>query len=461
MHRFRVVTGLVLLLVLSNDVRATNVFNLEGFGPISRALGGAGVAHDIGSAALMYNPATLSLMEDGSTVHVGLDLIGTTIETTNQSTGAKAHSSKGSLSRNRGPIYFAPEVAYTTKSGALNYGIGVFAQGGLGTEYGGNSFLSTTATSNVSTELENSSRLLNLRIPLGASYRIDDRLTIGGSLDVVWTQMNLEMLLDVSQVASLAADGRVSGSLVPVLLGIPGLSGAHFSLTKNQIVGGGVDGWGFGAKIGMTYLVADTTRIGLAYNFRTNVDDLSGSAILTAVDSSNNHVSLSGSFKIRNFQNPAQLSVGLSHAVSDRLEVVADIQRVFWKDVMEDIDVGFVQDGTNSNIDVLLPQNYKDINIYTLGAEYQYNKKWVFRGGISHSDQALDESFLLAVIPAYIRNHVTGGFSYSWSENSELNFAISFALNESMKNSYQPNTAVPIKSEHRQINAVVSYAYRY
>jgi len=461
MAKRRILAGLVCSFLASSGVWATNVFNLEGSGPVSRALGGAGVAHDIGPAAMMYNPATLGLMEPGSAVYVGLDLIGTDIETVNKATGARVSSNKGNGGSNRGPVYFAPEVAYTTKSGALTLGVGAFAQGGLGTEFGKNSFLSTTQTNNVATGLENSSRLLNLRIPFAASFKVNDRLQIGGSVDVVWTQLNLELLLDVSQVGALAGAGRVTGSLVPTLLAIPGLSGAHFSFTKDKPIGGGVDGWGLGGKLGFTYQLTDATRFGVAYNLKTHVEDLTGRAVLTAVDSANTHIPLSGKIKIRDFQNPAQFSFGIDHKVNDRLTVVADIQRVFWEDAMKDINVGFVQDGTGRNIDILLPQNYKDINIYTVGAEYQYNRNWTFRAGFSYSNQALRSDLLFAIIPAYLQNHLTGGFSYSWDKNSKLEFALSYAFEKSMHNVSQPNTSMPIKSTHRQLNAVVGYTYRF
>lgn len=443
------------------SVSGTQTFNLEGFGPISRSLGGAGVAHDIGAAGMMYNPATLALQDGGSEFYVGLDLVGTSIEVRNEATGEKVTSDRGGMSSNRGPVYYAPELAFTSSQGKLTYGVGAFAQGGLGTEYGKSSFLSTTATNNVATGLENSSRLLNLRIPFAAAFEVNDKLTVGASVDVVWTQLNLELLLDVSQVGTLAGDGRVSGSLVPALLAIPGLSGAHFSFTKDEIVGGGVDAWGLGGKLGLTYQVSPQTRIGAAYNLKTYVDDLSGRAVLTAVDNANNHIPLSGKIKIRDFQNPAQLSLGVSHQLNDRWTVVADYQRVFWKDVMKNIDVGFVQDGTGANIDILLPQDYDDVNIVAIGAEYRHDEHWTFRGGVSHSDQALQSNLLFAVVPAIPQTHIAAGFTYDFDENMALDVAVSYAIEKTMRNSSQPNTAVPIEVSHSQVNGVIGFTYRF
>ena len=42
---------------------ATNGMNIEGYGPISLGMGGAAYAYDVGTAAMMSNPATIGLSE--------------------------------------------------------------------------------------------------------------------------------------------------------------------------------------------------------------------------------------------------------------------------------------------------------------------------------------------------------------------------------------------------------------
>jgi long-chain fatty acid transport protein len=454
-------TGMIsvsVIVALSSNVFATEVFNLEGFGPISRGLGGTGVAHDIGPAAMMYNPATLGLMAKGSEAYVGLDAIVTDISTKNKTTGESIDSS--SKGNNRDP-YFAPQAAYTHSNEKMTYGVGVFAQGGLGTEFGTNSFLSKTTVNSVDTGLDNNSRLLNLRIPFAGSYKVNDKLTIGGSLDAVWSSLNLGLLLDVSQVGALAADGRVTGNLVPTLLGVPDLSGAHFGFVRDQIVGGGVDAWGLGAKVGLTYQATPRTRIGAAYNAETKVSDLKGKATLTAVSSTAGNIPLNGDLVLRDFQNPAQLSLGVSHQVNSKWTVLGDYQRVYWENAMKDLNVGFVDRASGQNIDIKLPLNYKDINIIKVGAEYKHNGKWTFRGGYSHSDQAVPGSTTYAVVPAYLTDHLTVGASYALSKTSKLDFALSHAFEEKVSNSSQPSTSIPIESSHSQNNIVVGYSYKF
>ncbi len=447
-------------MIVAAPASATDVFNLIGFGGISRGLGGSGVARDIGPAGMMYNPATLGLQQDGQEVLVGLDLITTNIDAFNTATGEQAPSRR--RSQNRGP-YFAPQAAYTRKSGRLALGAGAFAQGGLGTEYGKTSFLSRTTTNAIDTGLENDTRLLNLRIVGAAAYQLTDKLTVGGSLDVLWSSFNLGLLLDVSQVGALAADGRVDGTLVPTLLGVPGLSGAHFDFAKNHIVGGGIEGWGLGGKVGATYQVTPQTRIGVAYNFKTNVGHLSGSATLSAVSSVAGNIGLPGKLRISNFENPAQLSVGISQKLGPKATLSLDYQRVYWSKVMTNIDVHFDDAGSGQFINILLPQNFRDINAFKGGLEYAANDRWTLRGGASWAQLAIPNNTLFAINPAQPQFHLTAGFTAKLgkAKRQMIDVALVRAFKKTVTNSSQPNTSIPLKVTHSQINLTASYRIRF
>jgi len=452
MNKLRTLSAATLALT-AQMVHATDVFRLEGFGPISRGMGGAATAFDVGAAGMMTNPATLSLMPQGAELHVGLDVVNTDIDTKNLATGENASSD--SHSKNRGP-YLAPQLAFTYHDGPLALGVGAFAQGGLGTEYGSRSFLSR-ASGDLDTGLENSSRLLVLNIPFAASYQITDKLTLGASADVMWQGLNLELLLAGDQVGSLIGSGRVSGSLVPVLGGLPDLRGAHFSLTKNQPLASGVDAWGVGGRLGMTYKVSNDTILGAAYTLESHVNDMEGRATLTAIDGIVGQIPLDGKIKLRDFQMPAHLDLGLSHHFNDQWMLAVDVSRVFWKHALKDIDVGFESDG-GGNIDILLPQNYKDQNILSVGLAYQTGN-WTWRGGARIADQALRSDLLFGVIPAIPRKHASLGFSYDFSKESGVHFAYSHAFKESMDNSSLPNTSAPTRTSHAQDNWTIAYTH--
>lgn len=454
MKQKKLAVGFVLA-VLSASSRvalATDVFHLEGIGAVSRAMGGTAVAQDVGPGGMLTNPATLSLGQSERQAMLGLDVVTTDITAKDQRTGETANSS--THSNNRGP-YFAPEAAFTQRFGNLVFGLGAFAQGGLGTEYGRNSFLSRS-TGGGNTGLENSSRLLVLDIPLAASYRVTEALSVGASLDAMWQGLNLDLLLGADQVGSLITSGRATGTLVPALGQIPGLQGAHFSLTKDQMLGSGVDAWGYSGRVGILYQLTSETRLGASYTFKSQMDDMKGNATLTAVSSVAGQIPLLGTIKIQDFQMPAKLDLGISQRLTPQWDVALDISRVFWKDVMNDIKVAF-EANSGGNLNILLPQNYRDQTIVALGTAYTLSSKWTLRAGARYATQALRSDTLLAVIPATPTKHLSLGFSYTVSPTSRIDFAYSHALREKMANNSLPNASEPIEVKHSQNNATLNY----
>ncbi|WP_374342993.1 OmpP1/FadL family transporter [Azonexus sp.] len=431
---------------------ATDVFGLEGIGAVSRAMGGTAVAQDVGPGGMLTNPATLSLEKDGSQAMIGLDLVTTDIDVRNKTTGETARS--GSHGNNRGP-YFAPEVAYTQRIGDLAFGIGAFARGGLGTEYGKNSFLSR-GMGGTDTGLENSSRLLVLDIPLAASYRVNEDFTVGASLDAMWQGLNLDLFLRTDQVVALMGDGRVSGGLAPALGTVPGLQGAHFSLSKNSPLGSGVDAWGYSGRLGMLYRVSPETRVGASYQFESQMADMTGDAVLTAVAGDGSQMPFAGRIRIIDFRMPAKLDIGVSHRLTPQWSIAADLSRVFWKDVMKDIKVAFVANG-GGDLSIQLPQNYRDQTILALGTSYVLSPAWTLRAGFRFATQALRGDTLFAVIPATPTKHLSLGFSYMLTPASRIDFAYSHAFREKMDNPGTPNAADPIEVKHSQNNATINY----
>lgn len=433
----------------------SDVYRFVGHGPVSGALGGAATAFDVGAAGMMTNPATLSLGKPGEEMHLGMDVIFVDLSIKNTATGESAKSKEHSS--NRGP-YAAPQMAYAYRAERFAFGIGAFARGGVGTEYGKDSFLSR-ATGGLDTGLENSSRLLTLNIPMAASFQMTDSLAVGASVDAVWQGLNLDMLLGADQVGSLIGAGRAQGSLIPVLGGLPDMRGAHLSFTKNEPIASGADAWGWGGKIGLTYKVSKDTILGASYVLETHLDDMTGSATLTAIDGLAGQVKLDGKIRIKDFQSPAQLNFGISHRFDDQWMVVADISRVFWKHAVKDIHVSFVSNA-GQNIDIDLPQNYKDQTALSLGVAYT-SGKWTLRGGARVTTQALRSDTVLAVIPAIPNRFGTLGFGYQLTPMSSFDFAWTHSFKKTMQNSSLPNTSAPIEINHAQDSATFAFTYRF
>ncbi|HRE07779.1 MAG TPA: hypothetical protein PKX00_19340, partial [Opitutaceae bacterium] len=59
---FRRSASCLLAILSTSPLVATNGMNLEGYGPVATAMGGASLAFDNGTAAVINNPATLGLL---------------------------------------------------------------------------------------------------------------------------------------------------------------------------------------------------------------------------------------------------------------------------------------------------------------------------------------------------------------------------------------------------------------
>jgi long-chain fatty acid transport protein len=134
---------------------------------------------------------------------------------------------------------------------------------------------------------------------------------------------------------------------------------------------------------------------------------------------------------------------------------------VFLASVMKDINVTFVQSGSGANLNLSLPQNYRDINVFAIGAEYRYNASLAFRAGFHYAQEAIPINMLLAAIAAIPTTTQTGGVSYAYSKDNKIDLGVSFALQKTLTNTSQPNTSVPIKVTHSQINAAVAGQKRF
>ncbi|KFG93417.1 aromatic hydrocarbon degradation protein [Burkholderia paludis] len=442
----------------SPTARAQDAFNFSAYGAASLAMGGTAAANNIGLSGVMVNPATLALVGDGNYAQVSAGVVVANIKARNEATGEIADSR--SRGRNNGP-YFAPDLTYLWRQGRYAVGIGAFASSGVGAEYGTGSFISRTTTNGVDTGLSNFSRLMVFKIPLSAAYQVTDKLTVGGAVEAVWGAANMGLLFDASQLGLLAAQGRLSGALLPSLIGMPGLSGAQLQFSNNKIAGGAAEAWGVSGKLGLTYQATPRTRVGLAYQFKTHMGDLSGHALVTAVSASAGNIPIGGTVSLVDFQMPASVTAGISHDLTNRLTVAADFQRVFWHDVMKDLRVRFSQDGSGQDLTLALPLNYRDTNVFSVGLQYRYDASWVFRGGFHYAQEATSSPGLVAIIPSTPTTSLTAGGAYTFNRGGTIDFAVGYSLPKRVFSSGGIGSSVPISVTDSMFHVACSYTARF
>jgi len=243
---------------------ATNGMVMEAYGPVAAGMGGAAMAYDNGTAALANNPATLGLMADGSRLDLMVGFVGPDVET-----------SMG-LGKSQADAFYMPAIGYVKKQGKLAYGVGIYGQGGMGTEYANGDMAQVGVG----------------RVIFPLAYSVNDRFNVGGSVDVVWGGMDLVV------------------------------TGYGIDFKDDSDFTGKARGYSLAAKLGFTYKLDDALTIGGVYQTAGNLPDLKG-----------------GGYKVEGFDMPAMLGLGLAWQANERLMVAADVKDVMWGSSMNTVTI--------------------------------------------------------------------------------------------------------------------------
>lgn len=445
---------------------ATNGMNMESYGPIATGMGGASMAYDNGTAAVMNNPATLGLADEGSRLDVAIGVLGPNVDAT--------HSMGGSWSSG-GDSYMMPAVGWAKKSGQLTYGVGAFAQGGMGTEYKnggpGTAFVQSSLTDpTLVAGWKERSEVGVMRILFPVAFNVNDRLSLGGSIDYVRATMDVQMAMTAGVMGDMMMNpnstvGKISGSLTTALVGMIGgnpanLRGGYFDFSDNSDFDGKTSGDGFAAKIGFTYQVSPQLTIGGTYHSETSISDLSGNASMqVAFDNGVETVaSLPGKIKVKNFQWPATYALGLSFSPNDKWMIAGDVKVINWSAVMKDFRMVFTS--ASGDLDATMYQNWKDQTVFQIGAAYQATDAFTVRFGANVSNNPIPDSTVHYLFPATIENHYTAGFGYKVSNAGDVNFSLTYAPEVAVTGSNATSNQ-GLKITHAQTSWQLMYSHRF
>ncbi|MDH5516746.1 MAG: outer membrane protein transport protein [Gammaproteobacteria bacterium] len=441
---------------------ATNGMLLEGYGPIATGMGGASMAYDNGVAAVMNNPATLGMMEDGEArLDVALGNLAPDITATHPLAG-DADSAATS--------FFMPAVGYAVRNESLTYGVGMFAQGGMGTEYASASAVdpSMGGTGDVSRSEVGVGRLVAPIV-----YNVNKNLSVGGSIDYVFGGMDLMMampgdatgfgdFIDTAvtvggfNISGAHNGGIASGSLVDGLAGamdaggISGVNWVNFNFSDDSDYTGDAKGAGITGKIGMTFKVNNNLTVGATYHAKTAMSDLEtsnatvsmnvdgdGGFLTTGTPDGNpvigQTVDLTGKLSVNDFQFPAQIGLGMAYQ-QDKWMVAADVKIIQWADVMDSFRMTFTADAVPTNgmfggasMDVEMYQNWEDQTVIQIGGAYKVSSATTLRAGINSSSNPVPDATMNHLFPATIENHYTLGVGQAMGKTSSIDFSLTIA----------------------------------
>lgn len=445
--------GALALVALPATALATNGMNLEGYGPVATAMGGASFAYQNGAGAMMNNPATLGLMPEGHAIGAALGYLGPNVSAAGTKSG--------------GDAYFMPAFGYVAKQGRLTYGIGVYSQGGMGTEYGSGSPLAYNTGERVRSEVG----VGRLILPL--TYNVNDQLTLGGSLDWVWATMDLKMAATGGQFMAMSTGDMSPGFGTMLMHPTSGLmaNGAdrfRIDFSDSNDFSGEAFGSGFALKLGLVYKIAPSLSVGATYHSKTSLGDMetdNRGASFSAYNSTTGMrlADVKGKVIVHDFQWPETYGIGLAYQATPDWLIVADYKRINWADAMRDFMMTFETGGDFA--DFTISQNWKDQNVFMLGAAYRLNDQLTLRFGGNFAGNPVPDNRVHPMFPATVKNHYTFGFGYLLNRQSSLDFSMTYAPQVKVRGSQVAD--VPLSNapsnnlsiSHSQINWQLQYGY--
>ncbi len=356
-----------LVLLLSGGLaHASNGLQVISTGPISLGLGGAGVAKPQSSNALYINPAGmvgLDYQADLSfTTAFPSNLMGSSLAPAGNPTAITAAGVDDAAFIPAGSMVFK-----AFGSDRLSLGVGAIPSAGFQVEFPVSRFNNAITGNNY----DRSGRYGNIKILPGFSFKINDKIKVGGAVDINYAFFHSDSATLQLGFPETGGDSRFDSAL------------------------------GIGGRIGVIYTPIDMLSIGLMYVTRSYMQQFTRYADLlpTGLDL------------------PQQVHVGVAVTPMEGALILADFRYLDWSS-------GFI--GTSLGQGGL---QWRDQ--YTLAAGFQYNflPKLNFpltlRLGYNYGNSPITPSntFRNLLIPTVIEHHLTTGLSLDLTEHIGFDLA--------------------------------------
>lgn len=350
--------------------------------------GGAAIAQDV--TTTYFNPAGLTRLP-GNQLAAGVHFIRPHLQFTDNGTvdllGQPVFGGDGGDAGSTIPV---PDLYYSHRVNSRTVvALGINAPFGLKTEYNAGWVGRYQA---IKTEL----RTVNINPSIG--YQVNTHLSLGLGLDAQYAKADLTQAVDYAGICTaetLRAGGNPAGCLT-LPDGLGSVSG---------------DDWSYGFNLGLLYEVDAATRFGAAY--RSSVSHtLTGNASFTNAPTM---FTAQGQFiptqVHASVKLPDTLSVSAYHHMNARWAVMGDITWTHWSRFQQ-----LAIDYASSQSPSITDENWKNTLRYSIGANYRYDSRWLFRCGVAYDQTPIpDAQHRTPRIPGNNRTWLAVGVHYKAS----------------------------------------------
>lgn len=348
--------------------------------PASVGTAGSGnVTNTFSADAAWTNPAGMADLQ-GDQALFGIQMLIPTVRF-----DSEIAESGGSDGGNAGFVSAIPSAFAVKKlSDDWRFGIALVAPLGGGADFGSDFAGRYQATKSI---------LAGASLSPALSYKVNDHLSLGGGVSIVYTTLDLELSINQkTQLNPNAQDGRVD-------------------LDK-------IDGVGYQGYLGVIWKPTERLTLGGVYRAELDTElegDLNISRI--TIPPLNELTSSLDKAKV-DFDFPQVIHVGLKYALTDDLLLLADFD---WEDWSAFGDTGVKITGGPTPIITSFDRKWKDTYHVGLGLLHKRGPH-VISGGIGYDSSPVDDEDRTVDLPADEQFRV--GFAYGNEWRGNLNYAL-------------------------------------
>lgn len=456
---------LIILISFISISQAQNGTRLIGFDAKTIGRGATTIGFFDNPSLMMSNPAGISFMK-ASELDADFSIMLPSLHFTNSINDANGNKN----------YYPLPSAGYVHKprNGKFTWGIGVFTQGGMGSDFEMNNSLFRDLNGNYIKQ-DYYSKFAVMQGGPSVSYKFSDNFALGLTAHLVYSQMEFKMPYSLSPSMLQGVVNPQTGMTFGQLFSAPQSQGG---LGYNEVTAAAdmnnLKAFGFAGKIGLAYKVDENFALGLSYTLPSKLTYKSGKANMDmtaqmndafgivvqgfmthypgitqqqAQDSAMNSFSQMGidlskgavaSYDLENKMTlPQSVGFGISYFPQQRFRLAADFEWINWANAFDKMQLT-MNNGANPNINRMMgndgsftldfPMHWKNSYVVHVGSEFDITKLLTVRAGYSYGTNPVPESTLFPVFPAIVENHVTFGVSYQVSKPIGVNFGWEMAL---------------------------------
>ena len=375
--RFQRLTGIVLLLALmpasARQARADGLIR-DGVGPISTGRGGTNLGFADNGAVILDNPGALVNVANNGMLELGVDTVISQVHYTDN----KPNDVQSAIR----PIP-TPNIAYIRRSKDKRWawGLGVFGPQGFGASY-------QMQNSFAGPQRYRSFDAVGKILPT-LSYRVTDRLSIGGSVGLAASYLDLEGPLFMQ-------NGALRGA--PAIVNLQGFGVAPTG------------------TVGLQYKVSEKTMLGLSF---TTMTKFHMGGVMNANVYGVAPVPVYSRFSSSTDINwPRSVGIGLAHKINRKNIVGIDMIWYDWKHAFNNVGINLT-DASNPMVPMLigptttqrLPLNWHDTVSLRLGYQWMPNAKNTYRLGYVYHNSPTPSYSLTPYTDGILLHAFSAGYS--------------------------------------------------